>query len=318
MDITEFMAHKKDCIEKQIILPIYEDDSPNIEEEESGSLTVKPILDADDQEDDMDKSDAPIDNTDFDGLDSDQLLGSEKSDEFSDTKSDGGSDGVKDTGSLAAEGTEDSQDPESMDLDDSMPSEKAGLSDAPSTLPQSLSTLFGVSNVKIEKMDSTKVAVAQFAENNLPNIPQMDMPMVQTMLYSLHQQQIMQLHMLQQLQQQIMAGLPPSLIPATLASLSSVMTPPRAPPITTPTTTTNTPLVKPSITAVPPPPPPGVTNVNPGTQAKSVSIPHNNHPAGPMTPKTPPTTSPFTMFNSQMFSETKGWYPSFKIMFLLW
>ena len=75
------------------------------------------------------------------------------------------------------------------------------------------------SNVKLERLDSTKVAVAQFAENNFP--PN-DLAML---LFSLQQQQLMQLQILQQLQSQLAAGITPSLqnLPAMLLPGASAL-----------------------------------------------------------------------------------------------
>ena len=65
------------------------------------------------------------------------------------------------------------------------------------------------SNVKLESLENTKVAVAQFAENNIAN-PQ-DLAFLQSTLYNLQQQQLFQLQLLQTLHQQLMSGMTPSL-----------------------------------------------------------------------------------------------------------
>ncbi len=59
-------------------------------------------------------------------------------------------------------------------------------------------------NVTIESLENTKVAVAQFVENN--DMSPSDLAMLQTTLYSLQQQQLFQLQLLQQIQQQIMTA----------------------------------------------------------------------------------------------------------------
>ena len=56
------------------------------------------------------------------------------------------------------------------------------------------------SNVKLAAIDGTEVAVAQFTENNV--LPA-DMAALNVVLWNLHQQQMFQMHMLLQLQQQI-------------------------------------------------------------------------------------------------------------------
>ena len=105
------------------------------------------------------------------------------------------------------------------DLDENVPSK---LKDSSSSLAQKLSmqaSMFTDSNVKLERLDSTKVAVAQFAENNFP--PN-DLAML---LFSLQQQQLMQLQLLQQLQSQLAAGITPSLqnLPAMLLPGASAL-----------------------------------------------------------------------------------------------
>ena len=57
------------------------------------------------------------------------------------------------------------------------------------------------SNVKLEKLQSTRVAVAQFAENNMPNLVNgqpTDLATLQSAIYTLQQQQLIQLQILQQ------------------------------------------------------------------------------------------------------------------------
>ena len=56
------------------------------------------------------------------------------------------------------------------------------------------------SNVKLAAMENTDVAVAQFAENNI--LPA-DIAALNVVLWNLHQQQMFQMHMILQLQQQI-------------------------------------------------------------------------------------------------------------------
>ncbi|CAG2248334.1 SALL [Mytilus edulis] len=67
------------------------------------------------------------------------------------------------------------------------------------------------SNVTLEPLLATKAAVAQFAENN--NLPPNDIAVLHSTLYSLQQQQILQLQLIQQLQTQLMMGIPPSNLP---------------------------------------------------------------------------------------------------------
>lgn len=60
------------------------------------------------------------------------------------------------------------------------------------------------SNVMLEPMEATKAAVAQFAENNPEE--EKDVGKLQAALFNLQQQQMMQLQLIHQLQQQLMAG----------------------------------------------------------------------------------------------------------------
>lgn len=86
------------------------------------------------------------------------------------------------------------------------------------------------SNVKLEKLQSTRVAVAQFAENNMPNLvggPPTDLATLQSAIYTLQQQQLIQLQILQQLQQQLMAGMAPSMsnLQAMMQATQSLLPP---------------------------------------------------------------------------------------------
>ena len=83
-------------------------------------------------------------------------------------------------------------------------------------------------NVKLKTIQSTKVAVAQFAENNLAPA---DFLMLQSTLYGLQQQQLYQLQLLQTIQQQLVAGISPTMI-ANLRRLTSL--PPVASPMMPP------------------------------------------------------------------------------------
>ena len=66
--------------------------------------------------------------------------------------------------------------------------------------PSQPSTIGRDSNVKLAAMENTDVAVAQFAENNI--LPA-DVAALNVVLWNLHQQQMFQMHMILQLQQQI-------------------------------------------------------------------------------------------------------------------
>jgi len=70
----------------------------------------------------------------------------------------------------------------------------------PSAPPPHPSAIGRDSNVKLAAMENTDVAVAQFAENNI--LPA-DVAALNVVLWNLHQQQMFQMHLILQLQQQI-------------------------------------------------------------------------------------------------------------------
>ncbi|KAK3086102.1 hypothetical protein FSP39_013584 [Pinctada imbricata] len=81
------------------------------------------------------------------------------------------------------------------------------------------------SNVVLEPISATQAAVAQFAENNMSPT---DNNVLQSTLYNLQQQQILQLQLIHQLQQQIVLGmhpLPGNPLPMLPSSLPSSMMP---------------------------------------------------------------------------------------------
>lgn len=109
------------------------------------------------------------------------------------------------------------------DVEDSLPVESATAPGSfPFPIPLVGTNVVHNSNVKLESLQNTKVAVAQFAENN---IPPTDIASLQTTLYSLQQQQIFQLQLLQNIQQQIMTAGLQSLPPATIQALTAGMLP---------------------------------------------------------------------------------------------
>nr|QRF78346.1 Sall [Phoronopsis harmeri] len=80
-------------------------------------------------------------------------------------------------------------------------------------------------NVFLEPLQTSKAAVQQFAENNLPSS---DLAVLHTTLFSLQQQQLIQLQLIQQLQGQLSGNAPPSQftgMSALMPPTSSVATP---------------------------------------------------------------------------------------------
>ena len=130
---------------------------------------------------------------------------------------------------------DDFNDEEGMDIDDAEVEldEKLATGELPPPLSQMSSmaaNLLPDSNVKLEKLQSTRVAVAQFAENNMPNLvggQPTDLATLQSAIYTLQQQQLIQLQILQQLQQQLMAGMAPSMsnLQAMMQATQSLLPP---------------------------------------------------------------------------------------------
>ncbi|XP_064639829.1 uncharacterized protein LOC135495296 [Lineus longissimus] len=84
---------------------------------------------------------------------------------------------------------------------------KTGIDTLNPMLTPAMATLqqfFPFNNVTLEPLETTKQAVAQFAENNLAPS---ELAMLQSTLYSLQQQQLLQLQLIQQLQQQLINGM---------------------------------------------------------------------------------------------------------------
>ena len=127
-------------------------------------------------------------------------------------------------------------DDERIDIDDAeleLDEKLAATEELPPPLSQMsnmAASLLPDSNVKLEKLQSTRVAVAQFAENNMPNLVSgqpTDLATLQSAIYTLQQQQLIQLQILQQLQQQLMAGMAPSMsnLQAMMQATQSLLPP---------------------------------------------------------------------------------------------
>ena len=127
------------------------------------------------------------------------------------------------------------QDENQMDVDEAEVDleEKLAADELPPPLSQMsnmAANLLPDSNVKLEKLQSTRVAVAQFAENNMPNLVNgqpTDLATLQSAIYTLQQQQLIQLQILQQLQQQLMQGMAPSMsnLQAMMQATQSLLPP---------------------------------------------------------------------------------------------
>ncbi|XP_074646729.1 sal-like protein 1 [Tubulanus polymorphus] len=107
------------------------------------------------------------------------------------------------------------------DVDEDMEEDKQGCSES-ELLAQNL----GLGNIVLGPLMNTKHAVAQFAENNLSPS---EVATLQATLFSLQQQQLMQLQLIQRLQHQLVGqppgpnGQPPSLPPHSLQALQAML-----------------------------------------------------------------------------------------------
>lgn len=284
--LPDLLQHMKTCLnnKRPLDLEDTEDDAPP-----SKIMNGDVASNCDVTEDLMTREvNASLNGTEFDNPESVPVSQtSEKSDDLSDL-----GDEDKDNGMMEDDLDDDDDDLLDEDtMDDDLEKSEVGV--FPGSMVYPIPT---DSNVKLEKLESTKVAVAQFAENNLPNLPQMDLPSLQTMLYSLHQQQVMQLQLLTQLQQQLMTGVTPSFgqmmmagIPAAAAAAITASST-----ATSSSSTSNSSQekpIKPETPSTPQPP----------------SIPPAAVEATPKTPVPPtPSKNPFEFFNSPLLNPPQG------------
>lgn len=200
LELPDFLQHKKTCMQKPVVLMYDEDNklegpqngAEGTQEEREEEMMEQPAESAAVADDTMlDEND----NHEKGGDDSELLDNCERDSQMSD-KSD-----------ISELNTSYGAEDEELDFEDKFLDKMPRL---PGHLPHGAPAMFPLqhSNVKLESLDSTRVAVAQFAENNLAPS---DVAYLQSTLYTLHQQQMMQMQLLQQLQQQLMAGLAPSL-----------------------------------------------------------------------------------------------------------
>ena len=210
-ETEEYKLHKKECIEEPAVF-MY-NDSENTRPDQLDLCKVNGM------------SNVVSDDQEMDNLHGERDVGGEEEQDFEVVNS-GGEDevdaGLDNYDNLSeVDNIEEDFDKNMVDTDDndldSIKDDDTGDHVKPEPNPdmpsyvQSLSNLLsGVtgnsnSNVMLEPLEATKAAVAQFAENNLPGKEQ-DVNKLQTTLYNLQQQQIMQLQLIHQLQQQLIAG----------------------------------------------------------------------------------------------------------------
>lgn len=230
MDMDEMITHKKTCVaEGTLILPLHEE-ADNLSTDDIGGQKASSPRPSDDLDLDQSHED-PLEETEDAAGQRDSGLGEGELDaEFKDAeeKSDPSENNDLDLDNSKLDDFEDAMDFDEdkiEDLKDSSPDDEDCSSSLPQIPPLTPISIVQMpdSNVKLSSLENTKVAVAQqFAENN---IAPSDLAMLQTTLYSLQQQQIFQLQLLQQLQQQLMpnmgfsAGSLPSMPPLTNSKL---------------------------------------------------------------------------------------------------
>ncbi|XP_064610484.1 sal-like protein 1 isoform X2 [Liolophura sinensis] len=238
LELAEFLAHKKTCTRKRLVVLFDEEENQErMENPAQRPRLSNPNDDADSTgernslEDDMDDS------------------VSEKSDDES----------QEDMPPTLVNGLRHTEEDDDDDDDDEEKllnkynsiMDKSRLGTLKANLPQLTLPLNPFlqadnSNVMLEPLSTTKAAVAQFAENNLPSS---DLAVLHSALYSLQQQQLVQLQLIQQLQGQLLLGInssasvnvppmPPTLTPPTPGSIGPI--PPMQPPVASPNPTAAT------------------------------------------------------------------------------
>ncbi|CAH1779863.1 unnamed protein product [Owenia fusiformis] len=202
LNLEEFIEHKKSCEAERIVLPVYNEENK--------------MSDNFDDQDDFDDEDIG---------DEEDLIGQE---DFDDNELEEGEIDMTDAEHQAAkDGADSAYDSKCSDKSDSdcnkdlVNSEiKDGTTENdkdPQFPYNDLAPLLAQTHVTMEKLEGTKAAVSQFAENNLPAG---DLQALQSTLFNLHQQQMMQLNLIQQLQNQFIAnGGNPNQIPKMLSQL---------------------------------------------------------------------------------------------------
>ncbi|OWF37915.1 sal-like protein 3 isoform X2 [Mizuhopecten yessoensis] len=206
-DLATFLAHKKACSHKRVVVFFDANDRDNSQSDNQlersskiprmskvSDVTVRDGSDgethmdqSEEEEEEEDQTETFVDEMDEDdGIMEDTYLNGEVSDEDDLDDIDEINDKENDYGKLSSESK--------SDLSLQLPQFMLPFS---SFLPSN-------NNVTLEPINATKAAVAQFAENNLPPS---DLAMLHTTLYSLQQQQLVQLQLIQQLQQQLLMGM---------------------------------------------------------------------------------------------------------------
>ncbi|XP_069114026.1 sal-like protein 1 isoform X1 [Argopecten irradians] len=204
-DLATFLAHKKACSHKRVVVFFDANDSDNSESDNQLERSSK-----------IPRMSKMSDVTARDGSDGETHM--DQSEEEEEEQTEAFADDMDEEDGIMEDSYLNGVVSEDDDLDDideindkendygKISSESKG--DLSLQLPQFMlpfsSFLPTNNNVTLEPITATKAAVAQFAENNLPPS---DLAMLHTTLYSLQQQQLVQLQLIQQLQQQLLMGM---------------------------------------------------------------------------------------------------------------
>ncbi|XP_067652350.1 sal-like protein 1 [Haliotis asinina] len=189
LDLEGFIAHKQTCTKKRIVVMIDAENRPGDNEIRPKSPSIE-YDDDDDIRSQPEDLEGGSDENDVNDLDS------------VDMSEEGYGMGLGVNGEKDLDENDNFEDEEKKDTNNDSEMISQSKYELMSQLPH-LFPFLPNTNVTLEPMSETKAAVAQFAENNL--MPQ-DLAMMSATLYSLQQQQLVQLQLIQQLQQQLITG----------------------------------------------------------------------------------------------------------------
>ncbi|XP_013396129.1 LOW QUALITY PROTEIN: sal-like protein 1 [Lingula anatina] len=217
-DLSDFLTHKKNCSSKRIVVIAdgedknqKDSDEANIMKQNDNSQILAPsstssvISEDDKMELEMNAaamSEDPESKLNQNQNDNDDLLDEEfdqdAEDEFSKMDDSMEEDDVDELSNMGIKMSD-------LDEQDVISSRFLPQYGWPPITQPSLTSLLPSNNVKLEPLEGTKAAVSQFVENNAnPS----DLLFLHATLSSLQQQQLIQLTLIQQLQHQIMTGIP--------------------------------------------------------------------------------------------------------------
>lgn len=202
--LSDFIAHKKVCNKKKVVVFFDANENENYPPQDRlGFERYRNIQEVGllseegsdgegnmDQSDEEDENDLQIDDNDIDNEMKYSNYNCDSGDDFNDNDND-------------SDNEDDGIDKMEKEFEERDIIEKYDLANRFPNLMFPFSQLMPNNNVVLEPLGATKAAVAQFAENNLSPS---DLAVLHTTLYSLQQQQLVQLQLIQQLQQQLLMG----------------------------------------------------------------------------------------------------------------